>query len=161
MLSNAIKSICMGVFASLFSLAACAQAANTKTSLCFSASDWVGKYPDDPSAVQGRFLNLPCVQRNLQALLPQSEYKTLRSKLKVDSPIEMIGRFLIVARCEAHNCPSHHAMIVVNSESAEIIVGVYRRGSASSLTAWYSTHTDPLQLPPEVLEFFLEHHAPK
>lgn len=161
MLRNVFKSISMGVIASLLSWAACAQAASAKTSLCFSASDWVGKYPDESSVVPGRFLDLPCVQRNLQALLPRSEYQTLRSQLNVDSPIEMMGRFLIVARCEAHNCPAHHAMIVINSESAEIIVGVYRRGSASSRTTWYSTYTDPLQLPPEVLEYFLKHHTPK
>lgn len=161
MLRNVFKSISIGVIASLLSLAAFAQAASPKAALCFSANDWVGKYPDDSSAAHGRFLNLPCIQRNMQALLPQSEYQTLRSKLNVDSPIEMMGRFIIVARCEAHNCPSHHAMIVINSENAEIIVGVYRRRSASIRTTWYSTHTDPLQLPPEVLQYFLNHHLPK
>ena len=161
MLRNVFKSISIGVFASLLSWATCAQAANTKANPCFSASDWVGKYPDDPSAVHGRFLSLPCVQRSMRVLLPQSEYQTLRLQLNVDSPIEMMGRFLIVARCKAHNCPSHHAMIIINSETAEIIVGVYHRGSASSRTTWYSTYTDPLQLPPEVLEYFLQRHAPK
>lgn len=161
MLKNLFTSIGVGILAVLWPLAACAQGERTRASLCFSANDWAGKYPDDKSAVYGRFLDLPCVQANLQALLPQAEYRSLRTQFRVDSPIELIGRFLIVARCEAHNCPAHHAMIIVDSESADIIVGLYRRGSASSRTTWYSTRIDPLQLPQEVLGHFLLRHAPK
>lgn len=133
---------------------------------CFSPQDWVGKYPSEP-AMDGRgpaarsFLGLSCIRDALSALLPEAEYRALTSRLHADSPIAIVGRHLIVARCEAHNCPAHHAMIIVDTDSADIVVGIYRRSSSNSRTTWYSTRTDPLELPPEVLQQFLRRHAPK
>lgn len=158
---SVFNSILAGSLALLFSLAAYAQEELSGTSPCFSARDWVGKYPDASSGAHGRFLDLPCVRGPLQAMLPPAEYRSLRSRFRVDSPIEILGRFMIVARCEAHNCPAHHAMVVIDSESADIVVGVYRREAAKSRTTWYSTQVDPLQLPPEVLAGFLKRHSPR
>jgi hypothetical protein len=85
----------------------------------------------------------------------------LLSKLQADSQIEMQGHFLVVARCEAHNCAAHHAVVIMDTNSAEIAVGIYLRTSSISRTTWYSRETDPLELPPEVLAQFLARHVPK
>ena len=154
-------ALCLTIFATFLSVGASAQGQVGKANLCFAPSDWVGKYPSDPGNRRGRLLDLPCVREPLLTLLPKSEYRSLQSELRVDSPIELMGRFLVIARCEAHNCPAHHAMIIVDIDNANIIVGIYRRGSSNSRTTWYSAQSDPLQLPPELLEQFLRRHSPK
>lgn len=159
------KSLILSATALLTLLAhvgAHAQDQPSKIDLCFSPSEWVGKYPTGPTKTkQTSFFDLPCVRGYVMALLPSSEYRILLSDLRTDSQIEMIGRFLIVARCEAHNCPAHHAMVVVDTESADIVVGFYRKTPSNSRTTWYSRGPDPLQLPQEVLEQFLRHHVPR
>lgn len=141
---------------------AAAQDQPHKIQLCFSPSEWVGKYPTDLTKPKGSsFLELPCIRNYLTALIPSSELRTLLTRLQTDSLVEISGRFLIIARCEAHNCPAHHAMVVVDTETGDIIVGFYQRTSLSSRTTWYSGRTDPLQLPQEVLEQFLRRHVPK
>ena len=129
--------------------------------ICFTPADWIGKYPAETTRGQGSFLDLPCIKKSLLNLLPAREYKSVRTELAVDAPIGKVDRFLIVSRCQAHNCPSYHAMVIVDTESADMVVGVYQRNSSTARTIWYSTRTDPLELPKEVLERFLRRHVPK
>jgi len=151
----------LAMAAALLTFEASAQDSVVKDSLCFSPSEWVGKYPSESAGDTKHFLDLPCVRKSLLAMLSMSEYENLKSQLRVDSPIEMLGRFLIIAKCEAHDCPNHHAMIIIDTDSTEVIVGIYRRGMSSSRTTWYATGMDPLELPPEVQEQFLRRHNPK
>lgn len=138
-----------------------AQEQSAKNSLCFSPSNWVGKYASASEGNrQGGFFDLPCVREQIATLLPESEYRVLLSKLESESQIEKVGRFVIVALCEAHNCPAHHAMVIADSETGHMIVGIYLRNGSMSRTTWYSNGIDPLELPPEILAQFLARHGP-
>lgn len=138
-----------------------AQEQTRKNNLCFSPTDWVGKYPSESEANPRRnFFALPCVRDQLVTLLPSSERRILLSELQSESKIEQMGRFLIVARCEAHNCPAHHAMVIVDIDTGKLVVGIYLRTAAFSRTTWYSRDMDPLELPAEILSEFLARHGP-
>lgn len=134
----------------------------TAGALCFDPAHWVGRYPAEPARAGGQaFLDLPCVQRTLRALLPASQYKAFRDELSVDSPIEEVDRYLVVSRCQTHNCPGFHAMALVDLHSGEVIVGVYRRTTSVSSAHWYWRQTDPQDLPRQLLEAFSRRHTPR
>jgi hypothetical protein len=128
--------------------------------LCFDPAEWDGRYPAKPGAGAPRFIDLPCVREPLKALLPPPELRRFLETTTVDSPIRLSGRYLIVARCMAHACPAHHAMVIIDTERGDFVVGLYRRSSKGSVTSWYSNGRDPLELPPEITEQFLRKHTP-
>lgn len=130
--------------------------------VCVAPQDWVGKYPADATGPAGaRFLDVPCVRNALKSMLSASDYRTFRERLTVDSPIQLMGRYLVIARCEAHNCPAHHAMLILDTQEPGIVIGIYRRASSTASTRWYANEADPLKLPPEILQRFLRAHSPK
>lgn len=129
---------------------------------CVAPQDWVGKYPADAIGPAGaRFLDVPCVRAALKSMLSAADYRTFRERLAVDSPIQLMGRYLVIARCEAHNCPAHHAMLILDTQGPSVVIGIYRRASSTASTRWYSNEADPLELPPEILQRFLRAHSPK
>jgi len=156
--------VALCIVVTLVTLGANARAAtdapDNRWTLCFEPGDWVGKYPAEKTAGRSRFIDLPCIRAPLKALLPVPEFKRLIETLQVDSPIRMVGQYLIVARCEAHACPADHAMIVIDLERGDLVVGLYRRSASGSVTRWYSNGRDPLELPPEIPQQFLRQHTP-
>ncbi len=132
------------------------------SSLCFKPADWVGKYPSKSGDhASGRFFDLPCVHRKLKAILSSADFNLVVNRLTVDAPIQMMGNYLLVARCEAHNCPSSHAMVIIDTEKRNYFVGLYRRSASVSITKWYATDEDPYYLPTEIRESFLRKHEPR
>lgn len=130
-------------------------------SVCFDPAAWEGRYPTEAVTHGGpALLDLPCVRNQLKAILPAAEYRTLQRILSVDTRVERIDHYLLVARCAAHNCPAHHGLAIIDVTSGEVIVGLYRRTNAGSSSHWYWRQTDPQTLPPGVLEKFFRRHTP-
>lgn len=134
--------------------------AQSARKLCFDPKQWDGRYPAEQTAGAARFLDLPCVRAPLKALLPAPEFRRLFETLTVDAPIRVSGRYLIVARCMAHACPSDHAMVILDTEDQDFVVGFYRRPASGSLTRWYASGKDALELPAGILQEFLRKHTP-
>lgn len=127
---------------------------------CFDPAEWIGRYPSARAAGRPRFLDLSCIRKPLQTMLPASELRRLLETMQVDSPVRMSGQYMIVARCEAHACPADHAMVFIDVQRGDLVVGIYRRTARGAATHWYSRERDPLELPPELLQEFLRQHTP-
>ena len=130
-------------------------------SLCFDPMKWTGRYPSSTeNDGGGRFLDLPCVRRNLEAMMGAKDLTALTNHLQVEAPIDKFGPYIIVVKCETHNCPNMNAMIVINTENNSYVVGVFRRLKNGSATTWYSSDQDQYYLPQEIKERFLHMHEP-
>jgi len=129
--------------------------------LCFAPADWVGRYPTDKDASGRTFLKLPCVARQLRALLPAAKLKRFLGALTVQGPIEQEGKYLAHTACRPHDCPSDHAMLVIDLERSRFFVGLYlRRRPQGSITEWYASDGDPSELPAEIVARFSHQHQP-
>ena len=130
--------------------------------LCFTPSDWVGKYPSSVDEKSGlRLLDLPCIRLTLKKMMEPSDLKLLMNGLSAEKPVQIINQYLIVAKCEAHNCPSRHAIIIIDTENKNYFVALYRRSENASVTKWYASDQDVFYLPQEIAQYFLFMHEPR
>jgi hypothetical protein len=159
----AIPSVLAVACVALPALASPAPATPVKDSagLCFAPADWLGKYPSSKDSHQHSFMQLPCVGAKLKALLPSRDFKRFVAVQAVESPIEQVGKYLVFTRCKPHDCPDDHGMMIVDTGSGALFVGLYARGSSSSATEWYASDDgEPSRLPAELLARFTRQHEP-
>ena len=123
---------------------------------------WIGKYPTDQEAKPVRkFFNVPEIQGQLKRLLTKKDFSHLTQELEVQSPIELVRRFLVIKVCRAHWCPADNAMLVINLEDGVCYVGFYQNYENKSVTRWFSSKEEYTELPDEILDDFLHMHKPK
>jgi len=131
------------------------------TGLCFAPADWIGKYPSTKDRHQHTFMQLSCVGAKLKALMPSHDFKRFVVVQAVESPIEQVGKYLVFTRCKPHDCPDDHGMMIVDTESGALFVGLHTRRSSSSVTQWYASDDgEPSWLPAELLARFSRQHEP-
>lgn len=129
--------------------------------LCFTPADWIGKYPSTKDSRGHSFVQLPCIGPKLKALMPGQDFRRFAVIQAVEGPIEQVGRYLVFTRCKPHDCPDDHGMMIVDTESGALFVGLYARGSSGSATEWYASDDgEPSTLPGELLARFSRQHEP-
>jgi hypothetical protein len=116
--------------------------------------DWVGRYPTDRQAKPTRrLLELAPIRKDLRQLLSSSDLKRLSSLYSVERPIVKMGNFIVVEKCMPHDCPSAHAIVVLDTEARRLWVGFFDRSDKGVSTRWYGTD-DHLVLPQPILDEF-------
>ena len=144
-----------------FASSAAAPPANDPAGLCFAPAGWVGKYPSAKDSRGHSFVQLPCVGAKLKALMPGQAFRRFVVVQAVEGPIEQVGRYLVSTRCKPHHCPDDHGMMIVDTESGALFVGLYARGASGSATEWYASDDgEPSRLPADVLARFCRQHEP-
>jgi hypothetical protein len=105
--------------------------------------DWINRYPVDrqsklyPNIYQHRQL-----RPRLQKLLGDEIYRHLVDDYYVMTPIKMIDGYLIIWRCERHNCPNDN-LVAINLYEGDIHVAFFNNGDAE----WYHTKGKVKDLP--------------
>jgi hypothetical protein len=117
-------------------------------------NDWVGKYPTDRQTNPTRhLLDLAPIRDGVRQLLNSSDLKRLTSLYTVEKPIVKIDHFVVVEKCMPHNCPSAHAIVVLDTEDRRLWAGFFDRTDKAVSTRWYGTD-DHLVLPQPILDEF-------
>jgi hypothetical protein len=122
---------------------------------------WVGKYPTAEGAARPkRLLAIPAVRQSLNTLLSRADLRLLDSVLAVEKPVAQVERFVVVEQCMPHDCPSVHAMVVLDTQERRLWVGIFEHTGRSVSTRWYGS-TDHTLLPEAILESFRRGHEPE
>jgi hypothetical protein len=122
-------------------------------------SSWVGKYPTiDEAGHKRRLWEQPAVRSSLQTLLDRADLEKLDSTFGIAKPVVQVDHFIVVEQCLPHNCPSDHAMVVLDTEHRRMWVGFYERTEKVVSTRWYGSE-DYILLPTAILETFRRAHA--
>src|SRR5439155_13218646 len=77
--------------------------------------NWVGKYPVSTSDQPHRniYRTRP-LQRRLRKLLGQKNYNRLLNDYYVMGQVAAVGDYIVVDRCERHNCDESASFMAVN-----------------------------------------------
>lgn len=124
-----------------------------------SLSWWVGKYPTTTvnkktvSVLETKFLKAA-----IDAAVPASERKLLNT-FDVETPITMVGNFMVIQKCKPHDCPSEYAMVVIDVEKQRLWAGFFTRAANRTATRWYGNKDDYSVLPPAIKQEFLARHG--
>jgi hypothetical protein len=111
--------------------------------------DWIGRYPIDkqsklyPNIYQHRQL-----RPRLEKLLGDEIYRHLVDDYYVMTPIEVVDDYLIIRRCERHNCPNDN-LVAINLYEGDIHVAFFNDGDAE----WYHTKGKVKDLPNGVFKY--------
>lgn len=109
---------------------------------------WVGKPPVSvPGEPRRNIYKTPKLQRNLLKLLGGRDYNRLLNNYHVMGPVELVGDYLIVDRCERHNCDESSSFMAVNIATGDVHVAFYKLGKVE----WFHTRGKWRDLPQEVL----------
>ena len=110
--------------------------------------NWVGKNPislrREPH--QNIYRTHP-LQRRLLKLLGSKNYRRLLNDYYVMGPVAAAGDYIIVDRCERHNCDESASFMAVNVRDGEVHVAFYRRGKLE----WFHSKGTTRDLPTDVL----------
>lgn len=122
-------------------------------------SPWVGNFPTrEEAGLKRKILLVPAVRRSLSALLSRADLRLLDSTFAAEKEVVQIEQFVVVGQCLPHNCPSAHALVVLDTRARRLWVGLYDRTGEKVSTRWYGP-TDHVLLPPAVLEKFRRGHT--
>lgn len=122
-------------------------------------SPWVGKYPTD--TIDGKKVDIlrePKIRRALQQLVSAADMKLLET-YDVSIPIARVDSYLVINMCRPHYCPSELAMLVVDTSSPKLWVGLFLREANRVSTRWYGNRDDYGHLPEAILRQFQARHG--
>jgi hypothetical protein len=124
-------------------------------------TNWVGRYPTSNDKRLQSFFEAPEVKKALKKMLTPSQLKRLTDTYAVTTPIQLIQDHVVVACCKPHNCPSEHAMLVVDLKRERFHIGFYRGYYQDKTTLeWISSDGEFQDLPKEIQqEFYYGHNA--
>ena len=116
--------------------------------------EWVGKYPTfNDFRPRREFLKLPEIKRPLLKLLSRDDYLFLTQTCGKEVPIEIIGDFLIVRRCDRYACGYGGGVVIVNLSDGAIHVAIMDEDDREQ--RWFSTNGKYRELPFEIQLGFL------
>jgi len=109
---------------------------------------WVGKTPVSlPREPQRNIYRTQPLQRRLLKLLGSKNYRRLLNDYYVMGPVTASGDYVIVDRCERHNCDESASFMAVNSRDGDIHVAFYKLGKLE----WFHSKGTTRDLPRDVL----------
>jgi hypothetical protein len=124
-----------------------------------SFSPWVGKYPTTTVNKKSvSILEVAPIKEVLHTVVPAGERKLLDS-YHVETPITRIGNFIVINKCKPHDCPSDHAMVVVDMEKQRLWAGFFTRAENRTALRWYGNGDDYSVLPLEIQQEFRSRHG--
>lgn len=103
---------------------------------------WIGKYPTDNGK---SIFNQKTIKENLKEILPDVEIKRLKS-YQVESEITKVDHYIVIRQCQAHNCPSAFAMVVIDLNGEQLWAGFYAEEENKIDTKWYSNGDESLPI---------------
>lgn len=122
-------------------------------------SSWIGKYPTTTVNKKNvSILAAAPIKDILNSVVPASERKLLDS-YHVETPVTQIGNFIVINKCKPHDCPSEHAMVVVDMEKQRLWAGFFTRTEHRTASRWYGNGDDYSVLPSEIQQEFRSRHG--
>lgn len=110
--------------------------------------EWVGKYPTStPGEPPRNIYRSQPLGRKLIRLLGKRSYRRLLKDYYVMGPVSVVGDYVIVSRCERHNCDESSSFMAVNVRAGDIHVAFYKLGRLK----WFHTKGKSQDLPQDVL----------
>jgi hypothetical protein len=111
---------------------------------------WAGKYPTEKKGrMTTRFFGLPEVRTPLLRLLSRSDFNLLTKEYAVESPIKLIGDYLVTKVCMPHNCGEEQAGYAINLRTGVI----YVRMQDAEKERWFASKGSDKDLPREVRDY--------
>jgi hypothetical protein len=137
-----IKSILVVLF-----LVSCGVNISAQQDLAY-LRDWVGKNPISlPGEPPRNIYQSQPLRRKLIRLLGRRSYRRLLNYYYVMGPVKIVGDYVIVDRCERHNCDESSSFMAVNVRGGDIHVAFYKLGRLE----WFHTRGKAQDLPQDVL----------
>lgn len=122
-------------------------------------ASWIGKYPTTTvNRKNVSILAAAPIKELLNSVVPASERKLLES-YHVETPVTQMGNFMVINKCKPHDCPSEHAMVVVDMEKQRLWAGFFTRGENRTALRWYGNADDYSVLPSEIQKEFRSRHG--
>jgi len=110
--------------------------------------NWVGKHPISvPPAPRRNIYRTQPLQRRLRKLLGAKNYRRLLNDYYVMGPVAAAGDYIIVDRCERHNCEESASFMAVNCRDGDVHVAFYKLGKLE----WFHSKGTVRDLPRDVL----------
>jgi hypothetical protein len=122
-------------------------------------SSWTDKYPT--TTVNNKRVSVlddKAIKAVLEQTIPAREKKLLDT-LHTESPIKMMGDFVLINKCKPRNCPSELAMIVIDIHKKRVWAGFFSREAGRVSTRWYGNEDNYSVLPMEIKQEFLTRHG--
>jgi hypothetical protein len=111
--------------------------------------NWVGKYPvSTPGEPRQNIYRTRLLQRRLIKLLGWKNYNRLLKDYHVMGPVKMAGDYVLVDRCERHNCDESASFMAVNFRKGDVHVAFYKLHNLE----WFHSKGTARDLPREVLD---------
>jgi hypothetical protein len=108
---------------------------------------WADKYPTEKKGrVTRRFFDLPEVRTPLLRLLSRPDFNLLTKEYAVESPIKLIGDYLVAKVCMPHNCGEEQAGFAINLRTGVI----YARMQDAEQERWFASKGSDKDLPQAV-----------
>ena len=109
---------------------------------------WAGKAPISlPGEAPRNIYQSQPLRRKLIQLLGRRSFRRLLNDYYVMGPVKVVGDYVIVDRCERHNCDESSSFMAVNVRRGDIHVAFYRLDRLD----WFHTKGKARDLPQEVL----------
>jgi hypothetical protein len=126
----------------------CSQPVFGKSNLSYLRS-WVGKNPISLPGERPRniYRTKPLGQK-LHRLLRKEGLDRLLNDYYVMGPVKLVGDYVIVTRCERHNCDESSSFLAANTQTGDVHVAFYKLGRLE----WFHTKGTSRELPREVLD---------
>ena len=110
--------------------------------------NWVGKNPISlPGEPSRNIYKSQPLRGKLTRLLRQKNYHRLLNDYYVMGPVKLVGEYVIVDRCERHNCDESSSFMAVNIRRGDVHVAFYRLGKLE----WFHSRGRSRDLPQDVL----------
>lgn len=111
--------------------------------------NWVGKSPINiPGEPYRNIYRTRPLQRRLVKLLGRKNYKRLLNDYYVMGLVTEAGDYIIVDRCERHNCDESASFMAVNFRRRDVHVAFYKLGKLE----WFHSKGTVRDLPHDVLD---------
>ena len=109
---------------------------------------WVGKYPiSRPGEPHRNIYRTRPLQHSLIKSLGWKTYDRLLKDYYVMGPVAIVGDYIIVDRCERHNCDESASFMAVNFRVGDVHVAFYKLGKLE----WFHSKGTARDLPNDVL----------
>jgi len=110
---------------------------------------WVGKYPvGTPGQPHRNIYQTRPLRRRLVKLLGRKNYNRLLNDYYVMGPVKLAGDYVIVDRCERHNCDESASFLAVNLRHGDVHVAFYKVYKLE----WFHSEGTARDLPRDVLD---------
>ena len=111
--------------------------------------DWVGKNPISlPGESPRNIYRTQPLRKKLTRLLGIRNYERLLNDYYVMGPVKLVGDYVIVDRCERHNCDESSSFMAINIRRGDLHVAFYRLGKLE----WFHSKGKSRDLPDAVLD---------